>query len=71
VSGLEVVPPRRLGSGSARGPPASKTRKTGRPSGLPNIGAVSAEQEALRAVYRAEGRTPRPARLSARALSSV
>ena len=71
MSGLEVIPPRRTGSGSARGPPASQTRKTGRPPGLPYIGAVSAEQESLRTVYRAEGRTPRSARFSARARSAV
>jgi hypothetical protein len=61
VSGLETVPPRRLGSGSARGPPASQTRKTGLAPGLPYVGAISAEQDLLPATYRAEGRTPRPA----------
>jgi len=71
MSGLEVVPPRRIGSASARGPPASQTRKTGLAPGLPYIGAVSAEQNLLPAVYRAEGRIPVSARLPARAHGSV
>ena len=43
------------------------TRKTGLPPGLPYIGVVSAEPNPVRAVYRAAGRIPRPARLFARA----
>lgn len=63
MSGLEVVPQRLRGSGSARGPPASQARKTGLPPGLPYIGAVSAEQKQLHAVpglgrHEAPGRTP-------------
>jgi hypothetical protein len=69
VTSLEAVPPRRTRSASARGPPAracSETRKTGLAPGLPNIGAVSAEQDPVHAVYRAKGRNPRPGRSSAR-----
>ena len=59
MTSVEGFPRRRFGCGSPRGPPAlagPDTRKTGLPPGLPYIGAVSAEQQALRAVYRAAGR---------------
>jgi hypothetical protein len=70
----EVAPPRRAGAGLARGPPlrgSPDTRKTGLPPGLPHIGAVSAEQIHLRAVYPGWGRNPGPARSSARAHESA
>ena len=54
MTSLEVAPPRRAGAAYARGPPLAPrpdTRKTGLPPGLPHIGAVSAEQDHLRAVY--------------------
>jgi hypothetical protein len=69
MTGVEGVPPRREYSESARGPPvrsSSETRKTGLPPGLPNIGAVSAKQEPVQEVYRAQGRNPGPGRFSAR-----
>lgn len=73
MTATEGVPRHRLGPASVRGPPAlldPDTRKTGLPPGLPYIGAVSAEQETLRAVYRGWGRNLRRRRLAARALGS-
>lgn len=53
MSGLEVVPPRRIGSGSARGPPASQTRKTGlAPLWLSRVFKAGRRRRARRALAR-------------------